>query len=477
MSELKKEQILSDGLKRTIRITVPAEKLKGVVKTLIMERGKTHKEPGFRPGKVPFERLEKLFQYSAHEKAVPEVIQSTAQEWLQEASHVPVGTPQYTLETSSSEGDLVYTLSYELSPDVPEVSLDGLLLKKANILVADQDIEGCLAEWGEDETKLIPQEEGALSQEGDVLKLRLILKEDKKEKEEGADTSDAREFPLKLEEKVLPSHIYGALMGVAAGQKVDIPQPKPSKGQATGSSKDLAQPLMTLHVVSIAKEIPLGVGQELVERHGLQTLEELREKAIAELQENGVQLGVFWTKRQILDFLNERYTFEVPQELVAKEQQAIWKFIESQVASADESASLQAFDGQDSQDKYAHLFGGNFGKNEEELKEFSQKAAVRRVRLGYILNKLAHTMNVNVTSEEMSRVLEGRWRTYSEAQRNQELSFYKKNPEAVKSLVASIREEKLLALIADTVPQETVDQSLDDLQKSVEDAGDMLSLS
>jgi FKBP-type peptidyl-prolyl cis-trans isomerase (trigger factor) len=154
-------------------------------------------------------------------------------------------------------------------------------------------------------------------------------------------------------------------------------------------------------------------------------------------------------KRELLDALDERHAFDLPQSLVDQEFEIVWRQI-----TQDLEVRGKTF--------------ADDGTTEEKAKDEYRKIAERRVRLGLVLAEIGEKAQIKVTDEEVSRAVVERARQFP-GQEQQVWDYYRKNAQALASLRAPIFEEKVVDYILELaeVTEKTV--SKDELFKDNED--------
>ncbi|MCB1545460.1 MAG: trigger factor, partial [Rhodoblastus sp.] len=130
------------------------------------------------------------------------------------------------------------------------------------------------------------------------------------------------------------------------------------------------------------------------------------------------------TKRSLLDALDGRYTFELPQGLVETEFDGIWRSIVN-----EQSARGKTFADEDT--------------TEEKAREEYRRIAERRVRLGLLLAEVGEKAAVKVEDDEVTKALIERIRAYP-GQEQQLWDYYRKNPQALGEIRAPLFEEKVI---------------------------------
>jgi trigger factor len=126
----------------------------------------------------------------------------------------------------------------------------------------------------------------------------------------------------------------------------------------------------------------------------------------------------------LLDSLDNRYSFELPEGLVAQEFDSIWRQVEQ-----EQKASGRGF--------------ADENTTEEAARADYRRIAERRVRLGLLLAEVGSRAEVKVTDEEVTNALIARARAYP-GQEKQIWEYYRKNAQALAELRAPIYEEKVV---------------------------------
>lgn len=128
----------------------------------------------------------------------------------------------------------------------------------------------------------------------------------------------------------------------------------------------------------------------------------------------------------MLDQLDERHSFPLPENLVTQEFDNIWHQVMHDV------------------EHHGKKFEDE-GTTEEEARQEYRKIAERRVRLGLVLSRIGESAEVAISEEEMQQALMAQLRSQPTQERQQQaLEFFKRNPEALR---APIFEEKVVDYI------------------------------
>jgi trigger factor len=154
-------------------------------------------------------------------------------------------------------------------------------------------------------------------------------------------------------------------------------------------------------------------------------------------------------KRALLDELDRRYAFPLPESLVEQEFSNIWRQVE-----AENARSGEGFDAE----------GG-----EDAARAEYRRIAERRVRLGLLLAEVGEQAKIVVSDEELGQALAERARQFP-GQEQQVWNYYRKNPDALAQIRAPLVEEKVVDHILGQSTVSDREVSREELFKQPEDA-------
>ncbi len=127
-------------LGRKLKVLVPSQEIETRVKGRIRDLGKQVKLKGFRPGKVPYQVLEKRFGPEVRKEVVGEMIQASFQEAVTRHNLQPASSPEIAAEPPRPDTDLEYTASFEVFPELAELNLSELEIVRPVAEVTDSDV-------------------------------------------------------------------------------------------------------------------------------------------------------------------------------------------------------------------------------------------------------------------------------------------------------------------------------------------------
>jgi len=166
------------------------------------------------------------------------------------------------------------------------------------------------------------------------------------------------------------------------------------------------------------------IDEEFAKALGMESLEQLREAVRGQQRQELNGLTRTHMKRQLLDELAARHDFAVPESMVEAEHQNILGQLRHEAShEADPQASLAEI--------------------EKDAPEY-RKIAERRVRLGLLLSEIGSANGVEVTDQEMNRLIASAASQYQGRDRETFLRYLQQEPMVAAQLRAPLYEDKVV---------------------------------
>ncbi|MEM8798171.1 MAG: trigger factor [Pseudomonadota bacterium] len=417
-------ETLSEGLKRELKITIPASDLDEKLMTRLVDLKDKVRLNGFRPGKVPLAHLKKTFGRSVMAEIVQETVSKTSEQALQDRGEKPALQPNIDMTEDEAEAneildgkkDLDLTVTYEIMPDFELGDFSGLKIERPVVEVADEEVmtevERIASQSRPYETK-----DGA-AEEGDRITMSYAGKVDGELFEGGSDDNGqlvlgSGQFIPGFEEQ---------LIGKAAGDETVVKVTFPEEYGAAHLAGKEAE--FDVTVKEVAGPGELEIDDSFAEKLGLKSLDDLKGILRGQIDSQYAGASRQKVKRQLLDQLDERYDFELPPSMLEQEFEGIWTQVTSDLERAEKTFE-------------------DDGTTEEEQRADYQKIAQRRVRLGLVLAEIGERNEIKVTEEELRQAMARQAQQYP-GQEKEIFEFYKQNPAQLANLRAPIFEEKVV---------------------------------
>jgi trigger factor len=228
----------------------------------------------------------------------------------------------------------------------------------------------------------------------------------------------------------------GQLIGLKAGDTKLVKVSFPVNYMADHLAGKAAEFDVTVKEVEAPGE--LKIDDEMAKNFGMDSLDKLKDAIRDAIKRDFDTQSRRKVKKDLLDALDAKYSFELPPTLVEQEFAAVWSQVE-----ADMKSNGRTFADEDT--------------TEEEAKAEYQKIAERRVRLGLVLAQIGEKSDIKISDDEVTQALIERVRQYP-GQERQVWEFYQKNPQALAEIRAPLFEEKVVDQILSQVKvdEETV---------------------
>jgi trigger factor len=422
-------ETINEGLKRELKIVIPASDLDGRLNDRLTELKSKVRLRGFRPGKVPVAHLRKVYGRSVMAELLEQTVSESSQKAIAEREERPAYRPEIKLDDEttgmeavlSCEADLEFTVAFEVLPAIEIGNLSELALEREVAEVTDSDVDEAVQRIAEQNRSYEPRGETEKAEDGDRLTIDYAGRIDGKLFDGGSETDGqivlgAGTFIPGFEEQ-----LKGVKTGDSKTVKVTFPETYPAAHLA---GKDAE---FDVTVKEVARPSEVKIDDEFATSLGMESLEKLREAVRTQIERDFAARSRTKIKRNLLDKLDEQYSFALPESVVEREFESIW----GQVTD-DLERSGRSFEDE--------------GTTEEKLREDYRKIAERRVRLGLVLAEIGEKNEIKVADEEVNRALMDQVRRYP-GQEQAIWQYFQQNPAAVAELRAPIFEDKVVDYI------------------------------
>ena len=434
-------ETLAEGLRRELKVTVPAADLEADIEGRLDELRKTVTMKGFRRGKVPLSIVRRQYQPRVLGEVLQQTIETSWREAVEERELRPAMQPKIEI-TSYDEGkDLEFTMGMEILPNIEFGDFSELAVTRLKAEVSDESVEDALGRLAEAEKRFEPVGEPRPAREGDEILVDIAVEVDGKPAPERSGT----DVPLELDAEALMPEMTEQLVGAEAGEEREVtitppaPTPEGEDGAEDQAGAADSATLFKITVKEVRERLPVTVDEAFAERRGAKDLDELRGVVRDQIQSEYEQVSQTRLKRSLLDLLDERYKFEVPPGMVEREFDAVWQQIENDAKRTEtEIATL-------------------LDQTEEEAREEFRQIAERRVRLGLLIAEIGGANDITVEQEDLLRAAMMSARGHAEPQRL--LDYYRNQPQALERFRPTVFEDKVIAFLSElaTVSDEVVD--------------------
>lgn len=418
-------ETLNSGLKREIKVTVPAGDMDGKLVARLNEIKGKARINGFRPGKVPLQHLRKIYGKSFMAEIVNDILSNQTRHIIADRGEKAAMQPEVTMTEDekeaekilAGEADFEFQLAYEIIPAIEIKAFSDIAINRPVYDVPEDEIEEQVKRVAESTRSYEPKDGKAA--EGDRVSIDYVGKIDGVAFDGGAGTDQ----PLVLGSKEFIPGFEDQLVGAKTGDEKQITVTFPDNYSAPHLAGKEATFDVTVKEVSAPG--PLEINDKTAKALGLESLDRLREIVKGQLENQFGSMTRQKVKRQLLDQLDGAYKFEAPSKLVEAEFSNIWNQVNRDLEAAGRTFADEETTEDDARAEYTRL-------------------AERRVRLGLVLAEIGEKAGVTVSDDEVQRALFDTIRRFPANQQQEAFEFYRSNPNAITSVRAPLFEEKVI---------------------------------
>ncbi|MDT3377563.1 trigger factor [Labrys neptuniae] len=419
-------QTLADGLKREFKVVVPAADIASRTDAQLEDMKGKVRVNGFRPGKVPVAHLRRLYGRSVTADVVNNFVGEANRKIVDDNQIKLAMEPKLDFgaddegvtQVLDGKADLAWTVAVEVLPTFEVGDINGIKIVKPVAEVADEEVQSRLEDLARRNVTYADKKAKSKAENRDRVIVDFVGKIDGVEFEGGK----GEDISVDLGSKTFIPGFEDQLIGVTAGQEKTIEVKFPTNyASDTLAGKDAT---FDVKVKAVQAPAELVVDDELAKSVGLESLDKLKEVIKSSIEGEYNAASRSKVKRQLLDALDAKYSFDLPPTLFQQEFDNVWLQVEREMQQTGRTFEQE-------------------NTTEEAAKEDYRKIAARRVRLGLVLAEIGESNKIQVTDEEATRAVIERARQFP-GQERQIWEFYTKNPQAIAELRAPIFEDKVV---------------------------------
>ena len=404
----------TQGLGRRVTITVPAADIQTAVDSELKKAAKTVRIDGFRKGHVPMSMVKQRYGMSVLNDVLGDLMQRNFINAIIENKVNPVGAPDYKPEQYKEGEDFVYSVEFEVFPEIELKGLESIEVVKPVVTVKDEDVDNMLetlrkqqAEWKDKDGEVAAEDRVTVDFNGSI---------DGEEFEGGK----AEDFVLAMGQgRMIPGFEEGVI-GHKAGEEFTIDVTFPEDYHAENLKGKKAQFAINLKKVE-ERELP-ELTEEFIKRFGIADgsvdglRAEVRKNMERELK-NAIRTRV---KTQVIDGLVKANEVDVPAAAVDSEIEVL-------------------------QRQAAQRFGGDEKQALQLPRELFEEQAKRRVIVGLLLGEVINSNELKAEDERVNTLIDEMASAYEDP--SEVVEFYNKNEQLMNNIRNLALEEQAVEKI------------------------------
>ena len=401
-----------NNLEKKIKLNISSKDLESDFKKRLLTQQSSSDLKGFRKGKAPLDVIEKYYGDQIKQRLIMDKMGDIFYKKISEENIPVVGQPSFAPESFDIKKDIKFEVSYEIYPEFSLTKMGSLSFKKPVSKITDQDIKKAtdlvLKRYGKAE----PIDEK--SKEGNFVKIDFegFLSG---EKFEGG---EAQDYSLELGSKTMIPGFEEQIIGMKAAESKDIEVTFPDDYQAENLKGQKVMFKIKMKEVSEVK-LP-NLDEEFFKSINMdvKTKAEFEKKIEEQLQTDLKTNLKTKTKQRIFDAFESSNQIDIPQSMIISEANNL-------------------------RNNTAQQMGLDIVKLEEDqfpIDNFKENA-LKRVRLGVLINKLIEENNISVDNDTLKKEIEDKSKSFKDPE--QYVNWIYGNEEQLKNIESLVLEDKV----------------------------------
>ena len=374
--------------------------------------------PGFRKGKAPLNIVKKKYEESVFNEVIQSLINLKTADIIKEKKFDLFRQPKIDLKKFEKNQPLEFELKFDLQPEIKLQDFKKIKLTKYEIKFSKKDLDDQYKLFISNKKNFSRIKKNRFAKKGD--KITINFKTDNEDVPEYLRYQNNLPIDTNLEQEILPNLNKEILSKLKEGdtKKINIDLSVLLKNEK------LKKIIYDISIISIEEKIKFEVTREYLEQNGFKSEEDLKEvlknNTIRQYDQGVKEIE----KKQLMDFLNKTYKFDLPEGVLEEDFEEIWKRLEN----AKKNNNM------DADDKVL---------SDDDLKNRYKKISERRVRLAVLLQFIAKEFKITISQEELNLGI----KQYASQYPGQEkgiLEYINKNPNSIESIRGPLLEQKII---------------------------------
>jgi trigger factor len=338
--------------------------------------------PGFRKGKVPLELIRRQFSNALEEEAKKEMFreyysQAVNAEKIEEVALADVTEINLTKEAGS------FVATIDVKPEFKLPTYKGLKISSQDVTVTDEAVDNQIESLRKAFAKFEDAKEGDAAAKGDYIQIdykgtvkgKSILELNP----EAKIVAEGTGFWTQIEDGRFLPEILEAVEGMKIGETKEKVGAKFDKETAPEGLKGVkAEYTVTLKAL---RTRILPTDEELIKVRGEESLENMKAKMRETMEKAAVERESVRRENEAAEMLMKKVDFAVPQSMVRNA-------MDNYLSDLSQRAQLSGIGVE------------YFKENRDKIMKEAEEAAVKQVRLWYVIEAIAKAEDIKVEDKE-----------------------------------------------------------------------------
>ncbi len=371
-----------------LEIEVPVDRVELEYQAVLKKIQRTAKVDGFRPGKAPYQIIEKKYSENAGAEVAQNLARSEAFEAVQQKELAPIAEPRIEYAVIKRDEPFRFTAKLEVMPTVEAAEYKGISADEKVCSVTDQDVINEIDSSREKFAQIEKIENpDAAVEKGNLARFKLKRIDDIDR--DMIDTVEYKDYSIVVgksrDEYTLDKHI----MGLKAGEEKEITISYPADYYIS----DFAGKSITymLIVTEINKVNMPEFDDEFAKNSGYESAEDMKTKTRNYLEKFITDKISNETKNELILKIAEQSRFDIPETMVLNEMYSIFQKTQQRIGYHAESL-----------EQFATLLGFD----PEEYRQKLREDALKSVKNTLLLSEIVKKEELIVSDEKFKEVVD-----------------------------------------------------------------------
>ena len=421
-----------NNLEKKIKLSISSTELKSDFKSRLISQQSSSDLKGFRKGKAPLDVIEKYYGDQIKQRLIMDKMGDLFYKKISEENIPVVGQPSFAPESFEIDKDIKFQVLYEIYPEFSLSRMGSLSFKKPVSKLNKEDIEKAKDLILKRYSKAEPIEK--TSENGHLVKIDFEGFLDG-EKFEGG---EAKDYSLELGAKTMIPGFEEQIIGMKKDQLKDIEVTFPEDYQAENLKGKKVVFKINMKEVSEMKLPELN--EEFFKNLNMdvKTESEFHEKIKNQLQIDLDSSLKTKTKQRIFDAFETANQIDIPQSMILAEANNLRKNSAQQMGLEIEKLQNDQF----------------------PLETFKENA-LKRVRLGVLINKLIEENDIKVDKDALKKEIEQKSKSFKDP--DQYVNWIYGNEDQLKNIESLVLEDKVAMYLEEKSKSELEELSFEEV--------------
>ena len=424
--------IKKNNLEKKIKLSISSTQLKSDFKSRLISQQSSSDLKGFRKGKAPLDVIEKYYGDQIKQRLIMDKMGDLFYKKISEENIPVVGQPSFAPESFEIDKDIKFQVLYEVYPEFSLSRMGSLSFKKPISKLNKEDIEKAKDLILKRYSKAEPIEKK--SENGNLVKIDFEGFLDG-EKFEGG---EAKDYSLELGAKTMIPGFEEQIIGMKKDELKDIEVIFPEDYQAENLKGKKVIFKINMKEVSEMKLPELN--EEFFKNLNMDVKNEseFHEKIKNQLQIDLDSSLKTKTKQRIFDAFETANQIDIPQSMILAEANNLRKNSAQQMGLEIEKLQDDQF----------------------PLETFKENA-LKRVRLGVLINKLIEENDIKVDNDTLKKEIEQKSKSFKDP--DQYVNWIYGNEDQLKNIESLVLEDKVAMFLEEKSKSENEELSFEEV--------------